>query len=220
MTFKKKLIGSLIAVAGTASLTFGGYAAVSKTVFHANIGISSTQQTPAPQNLTVDGNKLTASITNSDPKDYKLDYNDSNNNRHATFEMQTYDDAQSAADSLNYFGQQDGTKDKLKDGKQATSQGTLGHVYTHWNQGNWSITTVTPSEAAGGPNPATFASQVASQLSQYPLPSENVNHGAIVLYSTNESELANTVRWQANKRVYQVTSDQSNLAIQLSHHAN
>lgn len=220
MQIKKKIITSLIAVAGTASLAFGGYAVADKTVFHANIGISSAQQTPAPQSLTVDGTQLTASVTNSDPKDYQLDYNDSNNNRHATFEKQTFDDAQSASNALDYLGQQDGTADKLKNGHSATSQGTLGHVYTHWNQGNWSITTVTPSEAAGGPNPTTFASQVASQIKQSPLPSKDVNRGAIVLYSNNESELANTVKWQANNRVYQVASDQANLAIQLSHQAN
>ncbi|KRM41877.1 hypothetical protein FEZ41_10390 [Lentilactobacillus parafarraginis] len=220
MTFKKRFINSFIAVAGTTALAFGGYTLANNTVFHANTGISSAKQTPAPQSLTVAGTRLTASITNSDPKDYRLDYNDANNTRHATFEMQTFADAQSATDSLNYVGNPDGTKDKLKDGKAAISQGTLGHVYTHWNQGNWSITTVTPSEAAGGQNPTQFASQVASQLSQFPLPNQNVTHGAIVLYANNNSEMANTVKWQENTRVYEVTSDQSNVAIQLSHQAN
>lgn len=220
MQLKKKLLGSFIAVAGTALLAFGGYATVNHTVFHANSGISSAQQTPAPQTLTVDGTKLTASVTNSNPKDYQLDYNDDNNNRHATFEKQTYDDSQAAANALDYLGQQAGTKDELKNGNAAVSQGTLGHVYTHWNQGNWSITTVTPSQAAGGPNPTTFANQVANQIKQSSLPAKNVNHGAIVLYSNNEQELANTVKWQADNHVYQVASDQANLAIQLSHSAN
>lgn len=220
MTLKKRFIASTLAVAGTAALAFSGYAMTNEPIFHANTGISSAQQTPAPQSLSVAGNQLTASVTSSDPKDYKLDYNDQNNAKHATFEMQTYSDDQDAANALNYFGDQAGTKDTLKDGKAATSQGTLGHVYTHWNQGNWSITTVTPSQAAGGQDPSTFASQVASEINQHPLPSKEVNHGAIVLYSTNESEMANTVKWQSNKHVYQVASDQYQTAIQLSSQSN
>ncbi len=220
MTFKKKMVAVTIAITGTAALAFGGYAIADKTVFHANNQISSAQQTPAPQSLTVDNTTYTASITNANPKDYKLDYHDNQKAQHATFEKQTFDSEQAATDALNYFGKQDGTKNKLKDGTAATSQGTLGQVYTHWNQDGWSITTVTASEAAGGQKPAPFANQIASQLNQFSLPKHDVNHGALVLYSSKESGLVNTISWQSGTHVYQVNSDNADLAIQLSHQAN
>lgn len=185
---------------------------------HAANDVSSVSQTTAPTTATADSTKVSAKSVSGTKQNYTVKYQDKSGDQNATFQKKTLGTSQTANKEVDYVGKNDGAAVKLTNSTKAVSQGVMGHTYVHWNTGKWSITAVTNNADAAG-NPQQFAKQINKQLQKATLPA-NAKSGSVTVYSGNEGDQANTVKWQSGKHLYTVNGEDAATTVKLAQNAD
>lgn len=211
MQRKTKIITTV--TAALAILALGSGTALQ---IHAANDVSSVSQTTAPTTATAAGTKLKAENASGTRQNYQVNYK-ATDDQSATYQKTTYGTTSAAKQQVDYVGQSDGATVKLNSDTKAVVQGTMGHTYVHWNQGDWSVTAVTSNADATG-TPKQFAKQVNQQLSKASLP-KKADTGAITVYSQNEDNETNSVTWQDGKQVYKVSGTAADATVKVAQNA-
>jgi len=186
---------------------------------HAANDVSTVSQTVAPRSVKADSTQLTADQTSGTKQNYTVKYTDKETgDQSATLQKKTYGSSNRAEDQVDYVGRNtQGTTVKLNKSTTAVVQGVMGHIYVHWNQGDWSVTAVASNANVTG-TPTQFAKQVNQQVSATSLP-KDADTGAITVYSDAQTGEANSVTWQNGKQLYTVSGQTADGTVKLAQEA-
>lgn len=133
----------------------------------------------------------------------------------ATYQTNTKTSATQAAKQVSNQDHR-GEAVKLSDGTKATEQGVMGHIYVSWTKGNWSVTAVTDTTQTLHTDPTTLASTVNKSLKQNDITTQDVDKGAVTVYSSAQDTTANQITWQNNKQVANVKAQQAATGYQIA----
>ncbi|KJW12413.1 hypothetical protein [Levilactobacillus spicheri] len=186
---------------------------------HAANDVSSVSQTTAPTTATADSTKLTATSASGTKQNYTVKYRDKTTDQQATYRKQTVGTTATAKDEVDYVGSTtQGATVKLTGKTTAVTQGVMGHTYVHWNTGKWSVTAITDNADQAG-TPTQFAKQINRQLAKADLPSD-AKTGAITVYSGDDANQTNTVKWQSGKQLYTVSGQTAASTVKLAQNSD
>lgn len=174
----------------------------------ADLSVPKTVQTSAQ---TATAAKMTGTTANA-----KVTYQQSDQSEPtATYQQTAESTATKAADAIS---DQDhsGETVKLSDGTKAKEQGVMGHIYVSWQKGNWSVTTVTDTTQTLRTDPEKLAVQVNQQLKNSDITNQDVDKGAVTVYSSAQDTTANQIKWQNNKQVENVKGQQAATVYQIA----
>src|SRR5699024_9871420 len=143
---------------------------------------------------------------------YAIDYKSDSNQKIATFKGTQYKSKQAAADSLNEFMDgkavpaPGGNETDLGHGITGYGEGAAGHAYFSWEEGNWtfSISSLTADKMD---NPA-IAKKMVDYLEDHLLPPPKDTGIVYVDYPKDGNSVDVDIRWQENKMVYQIETNE------------
>ncbi|GAX08159.1 hypothetical protein IWT5_01312 [Secundilactobacillus silagincola] len=174
----------------------------------ADLSVPKTVQTSAQ---TATAAKVTGTTANA-----KVTYQQSGQSEPtATYQQTTESTAAKAADAVS-DQDHNGETVKLSDGTKATEQGVMGHIYVSWQKENWSVTTVTDTTQTLRTDPEKLAAQVNQQLKTNQITNQDVDKGAVTVYSSAQDTTANQIKWQNNKQIENVKGQQAATVYQIA----
>lgn len=131
----------------------------------------------------------------------------------AHFTETTYDSAEKAQDAVAKGTDLGGQKVDLGHNITGYQQGAAGSSYLTWQEGNWTI--VVRASNVEGEEPVTLAKEVVNYLEKAFLPAPRTA-GQINLQVATGDYRQNTVTWQKDTKVYQVSATDAMKALDIA----